>query len=139
MSPTPNPRRVTVDVSEVAEAVEELTEDTLREVAAELVNQLKIEAPTGATGDLQRLTQIWYTEEGRVVITMPEHGRYVQEATDPPGPGNAIPFTPIQRWARRKLNDESLAGPIWAKLMEEGTEANPFVDRAIDNTIQRFS
>jgi hypothetical protein len=132
-------RRVAVDAEAVAEEIEGVTQEQLTEIAAELVSQLKIEAPTGATGDLQRLTQIWTEESGTIVITMPEHGRYVQESTDPPGPGKAIPFTPIQKWARRKLNDESLAGPIWNKLMQEGTEANPFIDRAIQNTMERFS
>lgn len=130
--------RMRVDVADLADEIEDLTQERLTEIASELVNQLKIEAPTGATGDLQRLTQIWREEPGRIIITMPEHGRFVQEATAPPSGNKKIPFEPIERWARRKLGDEDAAGPVWQKLMEEGTDANPFVDRAVDNTVQRF-
>jgi len=131
-------RRITVDVSDLADEIEDTTQEGLTEIANELVNQLKLEAPTGATGDLQRLTQIWQEKPGRIVITMPEHGRFVQEETSPPSGNKKIPFEPIERWARRKLNDEDAAGPVWQKLMNEGTDADPFIDRAIDETMQRF-
>ena len=53
-------------------------------------------------------------------------------------PPHIPPFEPIQIWARRKLNDESAAGPVWQKIRQEGTDANPYVDRAFENTLRKF-
>ena len=44
----------------------------------------------------------------------------------------------IQIWARRKLNDESAAWPVWQKIRQEGIDANPYVDKAFENTLRKF-
>lgn len=54
----------------------------------------------------------------------------VHEGTDP-GPR---PFGPIEDWALRKGLPP---GPIWQSIQRHGTRANPFVDRAIDETSRR--
>jgi hypothetical protein len=130
---------VRLDLSELSDELEGATQEVLRDVASELVNRLKDEAPVGATGDLQRLTQIYQEQPGRVIITMPEHARFVQEATDPPAAGRSIPFGPIELWTRRKLGgDEDTAWAVWQKLMTEGTDADPFVTRALEQTKRQF-
>jgi len=130
-------RRITVDVSELSDEIEDITQEELTEIANTLVNQLKLEAPTD-TGDLQDLIQIWREKPGRIVITMPTYGKHVQEGTEPPPQGPKPVFEDIEKWARRKLNDESAAGPVFSKLMSEGQDKNAFVDRALNNTMERF-
>jgi len=129
--------RIEVDLSEVEGEIEGLTQEYLVEVASKLVDRLKVQAPS-ATGSLQRNTQIWNSGPGKIVITMPSHAKYVQFETDPPAPGRSIPFDPIQKWSRRVLQDEDAAWAVWQKLMNEGTDADPFVDRAIEDTIREF-
>lgn len=131
-------RRVTVDVSEVSDEVESINQQRLLEVANMLVNRLKDNAPVGATGDLQRLTQIWREEPGKITITMPDYAKHVNEGTEPPPQGPEPEFEEIVVWARRKLNDESAAGPVYRKLMTEGQNANPYIDRSINETMERF-
>jgi len=131
-------RRVTVDVSELGDEVESMTQERLLEIANTLVNRLKDNAPVGATGDLQRLTQIWHKEPGRIEITMPDYAKNVNEGTAPPPQGPEPEFEEIVVWARRKLNDEEAAGPVYHKLMTEGQNANPYIDRSINETMERF-
>ena len=138
--------RLTLDLREFEDELGDGAQEILLEVANELVNQLKVEAPSGATGDLVNQTQIFRRQSGVIWLgTRAEHWIFVQEATSPvqtppiDPDGKMIPFTPIFRWARRKLGaDESDSWAIWHKLMTEGTDADPFVDRAFENTVQRF-
>jgi len=53
-------------------------------------------------------------------------------------PPHTPDFEQIRLWARRKLGDESAAGAVFRKIQQEGTEANPYVDRAVENTVERF-
>jgi len=127
--------RVTIDVDAFEAETREEVDALLLEVANSLVNNLKREAPTGATGDLQRDIGIWRQESGRIVLgTRLPYAQFVNEGTRPHTP----PFEPIQVWARRKLGDEDLAGPVWQKIRQEGTDANPFVQRAFDATLAEF-
>jgi len=126
-------------VFDAEDADAELTAETRRiivEVANTLVNELKQEAPTGATGDLRRSFQVFRVSENVVWLgSRLGYSQYVNDGTEPHTP----PFEPIQRWARRKLGDESAAGPIWNKIREEGTEPSNYMDRAFENTLQEFS
>ena len=127
--------RVTIDVDAFEAETRAEVDALLLEVANSLVNNLKREAPTGATGDLQRDIGIWRQESGRIVLgTRLPYAKFVNEGTGPHTP----PFDAIQVWARRKLNDESAAGPVFQKIKQEGTDANPFVSRAMDATLQEF-
>jgi hypothetical protein len=107
----------------------------LLEIANRLVEHLEEEAPMGATGDLQRSIQIFRASDGRVVLgTRIHYAAHVNYGTEPHRP----PFEPIQKWARRKLGDEGAAWGVWNKIAQEGTKANPFVDRAIEATLDEF-
>lgn len=130
-------RRVVIEMDELEEALGDEVGTYLEEVANELVNQLQIEAPTGATGDLQRSFNIFsVSDDGSEIIvgSKLEYALDVHEGTGPHDPG----FENIKVWARRKLDDESAAGPVWRSIKEHGTEPNPYVDRAIDETMERF-
>ncbi|AGC34565.1 hypothetical protein HSTV1_20 [Haloarcula sinaiiensis tailed virus 1] len=106
------------------------------EFASELVNQLKQEAPVGATGDLQRSIQIFRTGGGQVLLgTRLSYAMDVWQGQPPHTPD----FEAIEVWARRKLGDEDLAGPVFRSIQKSGTEPNDFVGRSIDNAIQRIA
>ena len=127
--------RVTIDVDAFEAETREEVDALLLEVANSLVNNLKREAPTGATGDLQRSIQIFETRTGQIVLgTRLPYAQFVNDGTRPHTP----PFEPIQVWARRKLGDEDAAGAVWNKIRQEGTDANRFVSRAMDATLAEF-
>lgn len=126
---------IVVDVREFGEGLEQATDQLLLEIGNELVNQLKVESPVGATGDLQRSWQIFQVKPGVVVVgSNIGYALDVQTGTEPHTPD----FDQIQAWARRKLGDESAAGPVYRKIQQEGTDANPYITRAIENTVERF-
>ena len=107
----------------------------LLEVANEFVNNLRREAPTGATGDLRRSMQIFRAGDGKVVLgSRVGYAMDVQEGTPP----HRADFDQIQVWARRVLGDESAAGPVFQKIASEGTDPNPYIDRAQEATINQF-
>ena len=123
--------RITLDLSELDDEVAR----QLLEIGNRLVEHLRDEAPVGATGDLQRSMQIFRATDGRVVLGSRIHyAADVQYGTEP----HLADFEGLQKWARRKLGSEAAAGPVWRKIAEEGTEANPFVDRAIEATLDDF-
>lgn len=108
----------------------------LQEFANELVNQLKQEAPVGATGDLRRSIQIFTTGDGAVYLgTRINYAMDVWKGTDP----HIADFDGIKVWARRVLGSEAAAGPVWRHIAQEGTEANDFVGRSIDQAIARMA
>lgn len=126
---------VRLDLSELEDELGSEADAILRDVAIELVNELKKESPMGATGDLQRSWQIFRTQPGEVWLGSRIHYALdVQEGTPPHTPD----FEAIQAWARRKLGDEGAAPFVHQKIQEEGTDANPYMDRAFDNALAKF-
>ena len=127
--------RLVFDLDELEGELDDETARILEDIANTLVNEMKKEAPTGATADLQRSIQIFRRSSNEIVLgTRLAYAEFVQTGTRPHTP----PFEPIQIWARRKLGDESAAWPVWHKIRQEGTDANPYVDRAFENTLAKF-
>jgi len=127
--------RLVLDLDELEAELGDETRRILLEIANELVNNLKMEAPTGATGDLVRSIQILRQDDGEIILgTRIDYADDVLEGTEP----HIADFEQIQVWARRKLGYEDAAGAVWRKIAQEGTDANPYVDRAMENTLQRF-
>jgi len=128
--------RLVFDLDELERDLDAETARILEDIANTLVNEMKKEAPVGATADLQRSIQIFRRSSGEIVLgSRLDYAEFVQTGTRP----HAAPFEPIQIWARRKLGDESAAWPVWQKIRQEGTDANPYVDRAFENTLRKFS
>ena len=127
--------RITFDLDELEAELTEETRAILVEVGNELVNNLKVEAPVGATGDLRRSFQIFRRGPNEVVLgSRLDYAKAVNDGRGPHTPD----FEAIQTWARRKLDDESAAWPVFNKIREEGTEPNPYIDRAVDATLDSF-
>ena len=128
--------RLVFDLDELEGELDAEIARILEEISNTLINELKKEAPTGATADLQRSFQIFRRSSVEIVLgSRLAYAEFVQTGTRPHTP----PFEPIQIWARRKLNDESAAWPVWQKIRQEGTDANRYVDRAFENTLRKFS
>ena len=122
------------DLRELEDELDAAAVDVAEAIAVELTNQLRIEAPVGATGRLQESFQLFRTEQGVVYLgTRLPYAHGVWKGKPPHEPD----FGALKKWARRKLGDESAAGPVFNKIKAEGTEPNDYVGRAIDNTLQR--
>jgi len=125
---------VRLDLAELEQELDKAASEIMLEIANVLVNNLKREAPVGATGTLQSSFQIFRTEDGVVWLgTRVPYARGVWKGTPPHTPD----FDAIQVWARRVIGDESAAGAVFSKIQAEGTEPNDYVGRAVDNTLER--
>lgn len=126
---------IRLDLEELERELGAAAQEVLLEVANELVNQLQMEAPVGATGRLQNSFQIFRTSDGVVWLgTRVPYAEGVWKGKPPHTPD----FDAIEVWSRRKLGDESAAGPVYRKIQREGTDPNDYVGRAIDNTLERI-
>ena len=127
--------RLVFDLDELEDELDKETQDILLKISNEFVNQLQIEAPTGATGDLQRSFQIFFQRDNEIVLgSRINYADDVRTGTPPHTPD----WEQIQIWARRKLGDESAAGAVFRSIQQRGTEPNDYVSRAMDNTLDRF-
>lgn len=126
---------VRLDLQQLEDELGQAAQQIALEFGSELVNQLQIESPVGATGRLQESWQIFRTGDGVVWLgTRVPYAKGVWKGRPPHKPD----FEDIKVWARRKLGDESAAGPVFRSIQENGTEPNPFVDRAVENTVDRL-
>jgi len=127
---------IRLDLRELEEGLDAEVQAFLEDVAVEIVNEMKQEAPVGATGDLKRSIQLFREEPGVYWLgTRIHYANDVWKGTPPHSPD----FEAIKVWARRKLGDESAAGPVYQKIEQEGTNANDYVGRAIDNAVSQVS
>jgi len=125
---------VTFDLDRLEQELGEGAMQIAEEVAVTLANQLRVEAPVGATGRLQGSFQLFRTAGNTVYLgSRVPYAEGAWKGKPPHDPD----FQAIQKWARRKLGDESAAGPVYTKIREEGTEENDYVGRAIDNTLSK--
>jgi len=127
--------RIVFDLDELDDELNAEVAAILEDIANELINQLKFESPVGATGSLQQSWQIFHQSSGEVVLgSRIEYAADVNYGTEP----HIADFEQIQLWARRKLGNEDAAGPVWRHIAREGTDPNPYLDRAMENTLEQF-
>jgi hypothetical protein len=127
--------RIVIDLDELERELGAETRDILLDLSNDIVNELKRNAPMGATGDLRRSYQIYFRGESEVVLGSDIH--YADDVDTGTGP-HIADFDAIQKWARRKLGDESAAGPVWRKIAQEGTDPNPYIDESIEAAIDNL-
>ena len=128
--------RVVFDLDELERELDAETADIVLELSNDIVNNMKIEAPRGATGDLGRSIQLFRTGDREVLLgTRIGYAAAVVEGRDP----HIANFEALQVWARRKLGNEDAAGPVWRNIAKYGTNPNDFVGRAIDEAVRDFS
>lgn len=123
------------DLDELERKTDQTVMEIIREIAVELTNQLRKETPVGATGRLQESFQLFTTGDNVVYLgSRVPYAKGVWKGKPPHEPG----FDAIEKWARRKLGDESAAGPVFSKIKREGTEPNDYVGRAVENTFEEI-
>lgn len=120
---------------EVKENLKKNVLDFLRNVAVELSNEMKREAPV-FRGRLRQSIQVLNTDHNGVYVgTRLKYASDIQFGTEP----HLVPIEPLKVWARRKLGLERLAYAVQHKIAEEGTEPNPFVTRAVNNLKRKYT
>lgn len=123
-----------VDRGTVKEAENEV-QALLEEIAVRLSNEMKQEAPVD-TGQLRQSISI--VDRSKDVITVGVQVDYaldVQQGTEAHTPD----LTAMKKWGRRKLGSEGAGIRVRNHIMEEGTEPNPFMTRAIKEVEKRYS
>ena len=135
--------QIRLDLDELERELGTEAQELIEEIANELINQLIIHSPAGATGDLRRSWDIWQTTDGEVILgSRLGYAHYVDTGTQPRMFMGAMfaqapPFKPIKLYARRVIGDEGAAGKLWTKIIREGTDASPYIDDSVDAAIDR--
>ena len=124
-----------IDVSEVDEAIREEVKKVLIEIATTLTNNAKKEAPVNS-GELRQSIQVLERGENEIIVgTQKNYAPFVEFGTEPHFP----PIEPIKKWVHRKLGmGDDVAYAVQQKIGKEGTDANPFMQRAIEETRQEY-
>ena len=122
------PQRQGITVKKAKDSVLDSTMKLVEDIAIDFSNELKQEAPVDR-GRLRQSIQITKVRDGFKVFPSVDYAAFVQHGTDPHKP----PIEPLKVWARRKLGQESAAYAVREKIAKKGTDANPFITRAIKN------
>lgn len=124
-----------IDVSEIGNPLGKKIGNIIEKIAIEMVNEMKLEAPVD-TGRLRQSIQIQAVDETSFYVgTNLNYAKHIQFGAPPHRPH----WTSLLKWTRRKLGeDEARASQIFLKIAAEGTDANPFVDRAMDNVRRKY-
>lgn len=128
--------KITLEVDrDVIQEAEDKVDAFLREVAIELSNELKLEAPVNR-GSLRQSIKVVNAEKGSYIVAVKApHALPIQRGTDAFTP----PLTPLKRWGRRKLGSESAGAAVWQKIRQEGIEANNYATRAVENLEDKYT
>jgi hypothetical protein len=108
---------------------EQSIDEFIREVAIELSNELKLEAPVDR-GQLRQSIQVINVRKGhyKVAVKAPQ-ALPIQSGTEAFTP----PLEPLLEWGERKLGTRKAGAGAWQKIRQEGIEANPYASRAVEN------
>lgn len=123
-------------------------------IAADLSNAISDEVPVGATGNLRNSVQIlgFNSDTGsQVVAVRADYANAVRLGREP---GNFPPLEPLRKWVDRVIGAEryeSWSGDNWEvnsldqatylvgkSIEEEGTDPNPYLERAINRLKQKY-
>lgn len=121
--------------SKARQEIEGSIDDFLRDIAIDLSNELKLEAPVDR-GSLRQSIQVMPQEKGRYVVAVKSpHALPIQMGTKPFTP----PFEPLASWGERTLNSRSIGAAVWQKIRQEGIDENPYVTRALNNLESKYT
>jgi len=134
---------IEIEIEDVDEEIADRVDELLLEISNELVNELIEEAPV-SSGQLRQSFRIMgKSGDSSYIIGSPLKYASVVNFGRQPHPGNKgkwPPIEPLKKWVRRKLGeDESMAYAVRNKIGKEGTEGDPFAERAIRNVENRYS
>ena len=120
--------------SQAVEEAENSVQQFLEEIAIELSNELKEEAPV-SSGQLRQSITIVNRRKGRITVgVQAKYAMAIQNGTKAFTP----PLEPLKTWGRRKLGSESAGAAVWGKIRNEGIDENPFVTRAMENLRAKY-
>lgn len=123
-----------VDRKAIQEA-ENAVDEFLNQVAVELSNEMKSEAPVDR-GQLRGSITIINQRNGRYTVAVQsKYAMALQNGTEAFTP----PLEPLKEWGKRKLGSEKAGAAVWNKIREEGIDANPFATRAVENLEAKYS
>ena len=128
------------DLGESFEQLPSALESELAEAANDI--RFRIErkatenAPVGATGNLQTSIGSFVETVGPTLVRIrvgssANYATPVEEGTDPHFP----PPSELRAWARSTLGDESAAYPVARSIAANGTDAQPFLEPAFEDTL----
>lgn len=126
-----------IDVSEVEKVLKIKTRAGLEDVARDLINYIKLEAPVD-TGRLRQSFQILGVNQDKGLLyvgTNLNYAAHVHFGAPPHKPH----WESLLKWTRRKLGaDKTRAAEIFNKIESFGTDANPYMDRAIERLRKKY-
>lgn len=114
------------DFNKAPRIVGEQIQQAVRRSAIHIQREAIKESPIDS-GVLRSMINVTFPGEFSATISSDaKYSIYVHEGTPP----HKAPFKPIAKWAQRKGIP---AFPIWYKIQQKGTKANPFMKRGVKN------
>jgi HK97 gp10 family phage protein len=86
---------------------------------------------TNTTNTLSKGIETKHSEKESKVISTAPYSVFVEYGTFP----HWAPIAPLKEWCRIKLGDESLAYAVQKKIAVKGTPAQPFMEPAMESTL----
>jgi len=144
------------DASNVDDDIREELESFMTRVAADLSNFAKDEAPVGASGRLRQSIQVLGYDSNDASIVVAVNAGYAGAVEFGREPGEWPNIQSLRKWVGRVIGEESYTAwgensdwevktldqatyIVGRSIKESGTEANPFMQRAIDRLNQKYS
>ena len=112
---------------EVAKIVTANINDGIRKSLVYLWGQEKQEAPFGVVGNLKDGWDINIGVMEGTFKSKTSYGFFVENGSSP----HSAPIIALQPWADKKGIP---VGALWMSIKQKGTKANPFLERAVDNS-----
>ena len=134
---------IEISIDELDEEIADRVDELLLDIANDLVNELIEEAPV-SSGQLRQSFRIMGKsgDNSYIIGTPLKYAPIVHEGRQPHpnNEGKWPPITPLKKWVRRKLREsEDVAYAVRNKIGMEGTEGDPFAERAIENVEKKYS
>ncbi len=128
-----------ISISKAKKEIGQKVDDFIKDLAIDLSNEMKREAPVN-TGRLRNSIQVQKHGDGYIVGPQVNYAGDVQFGTDP----HHVDLEKLEFWVRRKFNMSepgswAAAQGVQDSIEEDGTEANPFISRAIENLEDRYA
>lgn len=127
-----------IRISKTGDAIKGKVQDKIRDIAIDLSNEMKKEAPV-FRGTLRDSIQVQETRGYFAVGPQVKYASNIQYGTPPDTEPSLVS---LEKWVRRKMGIKdyswAIAQNLKKKIMDEGPEKNPFISRAIENVRRKY-